>query len=275
MEVTMEGLLLMQVRQENALLHEELATAKDEMQRAQRAEREVFACLDAERLKVQAAEAEALAAREAVAQVQKSWAQDVSSNSADAASKGRIAALEAQLASCEASFSDRMTSRMVALDGEVEELRERCALSEGKAQAALHEAHAAELRAQTQQSRAEQFQRALEEMREELARTAEEAATARSAAAKAERNEATAMETAAHQVALLEKRLAEAEERRAVAPIERDEAIAALRRSYRDVSARLHERTVGVHSAWLEHLAPACMLPALHVSLLSRSPLEP
>ena len=83
------------------------------------------------------------------------------------------------------------------------------------------------------------------------------------------------METAAHQVALLEKRLAEAEERRAVAPIERDEAIAALRRSYRDVSARLHERTVGVHSAWLEHLAPACMLPALHVSLLSRSPLEP
>lgn len=245
---SMEALMLTQANQELSILREELQNSKVQLASSHRVESDLRASLEAAQAKADAALAEAEAARDAAAEAQKTAALDVqlTRKSASELSSSRIAQLEAQLQACEAACADRMTARLAALESEVEHLRERCALHEGKAQAASHEAREAELRAQVNAAKAEQLQGALEELRAELARAADEAAAARSAADKAARSEAEQKEKGTLREALLERRLAEAEGKLKASPVERDEAIAALRKSFQEITTRLHERTTEI-----------------------------
>ena len=62
----------------------------------------------------------------------------------------------------------------------------------------------------------------------------------------AARSEAEQKEKGTLREALLERRLAEAEGKLKASPVERDEAIAALRKSFQEITTRLHERTTEI-----------------------------
>lgn len=246
--MSIDALLLQQAHQENLLLREELAVARKSISDGVAAEAALRAALSLAEARCNEATAAAAAARSAAEEMETNLTQESRSRAAvrEADAHSRAKALEAQLQACEASCHDRMTARLKELSGEVEHLRERCAVHEGTAQGARHDAHGAELRSQVATARAEQLQRALEEMREELARTIDEASAAKASADKAARSEAAAMEAAALREALLEKRAATAEERLQAAPAERDEAIVALKRAHKDLSSQLQERTTAI-----------------------------
>ena len=248
MATTIDGLLSQQQHQENLLLREELQAIKFQLQTSVRTEstlRELL--IQAESQRDQAL-AEAAAAREAATEMEKSCALDerLRADGAHATALSRIRGLEAQLQACEKAFEDRMAARLAELESECEQLRERCAHSDGQAQAARHEAHSAELRAAESAAKAESLHARLDESRSEVARVLDEADGARSAADTAARSEAAALAAAAEREAALEKRCLEAEQKATALPIERDEAIAALRRSYKDIVSALHDRTTAL-----------------------------
>ena len=123
----------------------------------------------------------------------------------------RILELEAQLAACQSAFQARMEATMRHFEAEVEPLRERTAVSEGRAQQAAHEAHEARTQASAAEARAQSQGQLVESLRAELACAIEEGHTANAVAREVERTASTAARAADSEKRLLEHRLAETE----------------------------------------------------------------
>ena len=244
----MDALLREQAQQEMALLRDELDSQRTACDEGLKREAALRHELDASDARVAALQADVSAAREAMKELEQNRVLDarLRSESADTTGATRVAALRAQLSACEEACASKITQSTAALEMEVEQLRERSAVHEGTAQAATNEAHEAALRAQTAEARADQLQRTVDSLQQELSTALDESTSARTAANAAERGEQAAKAEASLQKELLERRAVDAEERLHAAPAEKDAAVALLRRAYRELTERLHERTTGI-----------------------------
>jgi len=153
---------------------------------------------------------------------------------------------------------------------QIDDLRERYAVLEGRAQASKHEAHEQKLRADAADARAARLEASVSELQDELARATDEARAAppsrppsvscapcrfspraapQARAATLEATKADSREKLARQSHLIEKeqlsrRVAEAEERLKAAPAQFADALDELRRACRSSTTKLVERAL-------------------------------
>ena len=242
------ALLLQQAHQENLLLREELASSRAALRETASAEHEARASLSAALARIDLLQAELDAAQAAASEMEINMLHSarLRTEGVESDAVARAHALEARLAQCEETCAAQSARQLCEVEAEAELLRERCALSEGKLQAASHEVHEAQLRAQVAEAKAQGLQGTLEECRAELSRALDEASRASSAQRRAESESAAAAESAALREADLQRQLSEASAKLGASPVERDAAIAALRKAYRETSSKLQERTTAI-----------------------------
>jgi chromosome segregation ATPase len=242
------SLLVHQARQENLLLREELASSRAALHETASAEHEARASLSAAMARIDLLQAELDAAKAVTSEMETSMLHSarLRADGVESDAVARAHALEARLAQCEETCAAQSAGQLREVQAEAELIRERCALSEGKLQAASQEVHETQLRAQVAEAKAQGLQSTLEECRAELSRALDEASHASSARRRAESESAAAAESAALREADLERELAEASARLDASPVERDAAIAALRKAYRETSIKLQERATAI-----------------------------
>ena len=243
-----ESLLLLQAQQEITLLREELSAATKRSEAATRTEFALQAAINSAEQRAEAARAERDALKVAVEDLEKNFRVSLRTTTETAQTEAfaRVSMLEQQLAASEEACEALVASRLREVEAEAERLRERCAAAEGRCQAAAHAEHELALRADVAEAKAERLQQALDQSRAELSQALDEGRAARVMAERADASERAAAERAQLKENELERRALEAESRMHAAPAERDEAIANLRRAFREASSRLHERATAI-----------------------------
>ena len=186
--------------------------------------------------------------REAVAQRTQSVALDaaIGSEHAKMDSAARIRELEQMVATARETTEARIRSAVSQLEADVEALSEQLAVQQGKAQHASRDAHDAALLAATADARAERLQATVTDLQAELSNALDQGREHWHSLTQANLRAKLAASEAAAREDDLSRQVAAAEERARLAPAEREETMASLRRAFRDACHTLHERSSAI-----------------------------